>query len=73
MYVCIYIYVIMHLGMYVRMYVYVCIFYGLLLATLLLYNSNIQAYCLMSIVVTLSVALGFPQHLTLQRYGINKF
>ena len=60
--------------MYVCMYVCIIFIYDLLLAPLLLYNSNttsillnVYGYCLMYMVITLSVALGFTQHLTLQK------
>ena len=57
--------------MYVRTYVcmYVFFMYDLLLAPLLLYISNTTSMLLTSvnIVITLSVAVGCPQHLTLQK------
>jgi hypothetical protein len=48
---------------------YYLFMYGLLLAPLLLYNSNTTSRYLQkeNIVVTLSFARGYPQHLTLQK------
>ena len=62
MYVCVCVYVCM-------LYTYVFIFifiYGLLLAPLLTIVV-LQAYFLVNIVITLIVAIGYPQHLALQK------
>ena len=50
--------------------VYVCMFFLSMVYCLLHYFFTIvilQAYYLMDVVVTLSVAIDFPQHLTLQK------
>ena len=53
----------MYVFMYVRMYFFNFI-YGLLLAPLLLYNSTTTSILLTkeNLVITLSVAIGYPQH-----------